>query len=225
LAVLAVTASLDIRNAALARRAAKADPWQLVAARPIGKEDLLLLHAVTRSAPNPKAPLAKIRDPHHMMAKMLAKGKSRVEISAVLGYNTSSIIVLERDPSFRELVAHYTSEEVFAEADISAQIKHVALTAMSIIQERLEAEPETFSNKELRELGAAGLDRIGHGPSSSVKVSNNDPSSAIQALKDLLAGEGRGRVLPKAEIEATFKVISDGENSASQRSPESGVNG
>lgn len=205
--MLSVSLPLDIRQAAVARRSSRQEPWQVHFAREIGPEDLGLLHNGIMQAPqDPKAPLASLREPHHMLARLLAEGKPVVEVSAITGYSTSRIRTLQGDPAFRELMAHYEEAVVFAEADVQAQIKHVALTAGAILQERLEVDPDSFSNKDLKELFQTGLDRIGHGPTTKHQHTITDPTHIIEALKQAQAQEG-GRIIAKGAITAEFTEV------------------
>lgn len=219
--MLSVSLPLDIRNQAIARRSSRQEPWQVEYARDLGPEDLALLHSGIVQAPqDPKAPLASLREPHHMLARLLAEGKSVVEVSAITGYSTSRIRTLQMDPAFKELMAHYEETIVFAEADVQAQIKHVALTAGSILQERLETDPDSFSNKDLKDLFQTGLDRIGHGPTTKHQHTITDPTHIIEALKEAHALEG-GRIIAKGAITAEFtEVTVEADNGETRPGPE-----
>lgn len=215
--LLAMEIPLEIRQTALARRSSRETPWSVEFAREIGTEDLVLLHSVTRVGPSdPKAPLANIREPHHMLAQMVAKDDPVVKISAVTGYTPARIRALQNDPAFSELVEHYREQEQLEGADIQAQVRHATLIANQLLLERLEEEPESFSNKELQALRDAGLDRIGHGPKATVNHNLNDPTDIISKLKDLLAVESQGRILSRHEIEAEYTEVTYVETEASE---------
>ena len=205
----AISLSCDLRQSALTRRSARAEPWQVTYDRDIGPDDLVLLANVMRISPDPKAALAKIKDSHHTLAQLLAQGKSPVEVSAITGYSPGRIYTLQADPAFKELLVHYTEVHVAATADIQGQVRHLALAAKQVLMDRLEDEPETFSNKDLKDILTAGLDRTGHGPTSNHNINLNDPTRIIDKLKDALAEEGRGRVLPRAVIDAQFEEATD----------------
>lgn len=200
---------LDLRAVALGRQSAAAKPWTIVAARPITREDMVLLlggHAPS----DPKAALARISAPHHMLAKLIADGKPDAEVSAITGYGLSRIKTLRLDPAFSELVSHYEAEAVRANADVQAQILNIGLTASQLLQEQLETEPESFTRKELLELSTKMFDRAGHGPTSKTQISINDPSAVIERLRSALATEGRGRVVSREAITAEYtEVLSD----------------
>lgn len=201
----ALELSIDQRAALRTKRSTRSTPWQLEYAREIGEKDLLLLAQTGSNLPDkPLAPLAAIRDPHHTMAKMVAEGKDPITISRICGYTPARIKTFLQDPSFQELVVHYQEESIFADGDVTLQVKHLALVAGATLRERLEENPDSFTNEELRKIHESGLDRIGHGPSSSLKVTP-DGGRVLQALA--MALETTGRVIPKAELETTYEVI------------------
>lgn len=208
---------LDVRLAAVSRRSRRNDEWRIAISREITKEDLILLHGISREMPDAKAPLGNIREPHHMMAKLLAKGTDEIHVSAITGYSLQRIRTLKIDPAFRELVSFYETEEVFHNADVEAQIRHVSLTAGSILCERLEDDPESFSNKELQAMFTAGVDRLGHGPSSKVNVNVNNPAAIISALRDELLMESQNSVISRQTIDVSYREVSSDEAQTRER--------
>lgn len=90
------------------------------------------------------APLQKLRAAHHEVAKLVAEGRSSTMISAITGRTTASIYQLKQDPAFQELVSHYGSqiEEIFSDAQ--KRLADLGLTAVEILQERLE-DPEALA--------------------------------------------------------------------------------
>lgn len=205
----AMSARLDIRDIALSRRSTPPVQLAIVDVRPLTQEKLQAILGFYPTAPDPKAPLARISAPHHMLARLIAQGKPVHEVSAITGYSTVRIASLKVDPSFAELVTYYEEEHVMAEADVSAQIRHIALTAGQIIQERLEDSPDEFSTKELQAVLALGLDRIGHGPNSRVDVRVTDTNQLIQQVRDQIKSESTGRVLSRSEVEAEYTEVTD----------------
>jgi hypothetical protein len=168
--------------------------------RDIAPDERIMLASGWLGRADQRAPLAKIRDPHHTLARLVAQDKPVVEIAAITGYTPDRIRTLNIDPAFKELVHHYTMEQQSADADITAQIKHVTLSVLSEIQTRIEDEPEAFSNKELRDLAMAGLDRIGHGPSSKVDVRVTNTAKVIEAMNAQIQQDRGGRVLSRDEV-------------------------
>lgn len=210
---------LDIKALALARRSAAPKPWAITDVVELTREDMVLL--ASGDAPtDPKAPLARISAAHHYLAKFVAQGKGNVEISNITGYTPARISTLRKDPSFIDLVAHYEAEIVATSPDITARVTHLALGAAEILQERLDTDPDSFSKKELRELMAASLDRVGHGPTSKQVVQVNDPANVIRNLTQALQAENRGRIISREIIEADYSVSDSGSDSASKSDPD-----
>lgn len=197
--LMSASLPLDIKDSVLARHSAKRQPWQVQFAREITDEDLVLLAGSFYAPADPKAPLANIRDPHHTLARLIALDKPVVEVSAITGYSPARINTLRHDPAFKELVAHYAEIENASKADISEQIKGAALSSLSILQERLDQDPDSFSNKELREIMQAGLDRIGFGPQSKIDVRVNDTAKIIEQMAAMMKQES-GAILSANEI-------------------------
>ncbi len=200
---------LDIRALAIARKSSDPKAWRIGSIRPMIKEDLAILVS-SLTSPDPRAPLARISAPHHMLAKLLAEGKTAVEVSSITGYTPARIQTLKVDPAFSELIAHYETESIQTSADIHAQVTHVALTAKQLLMERLEDEPETFSNKDLMTLFNAGLDRIGHGPGSKLDVNLNDPARILESLRETITSVSSGQVIPRArtiDVEVTEVIL------------------
>ena len=215
--------SLKIGSAAVARRSTRREPWQLVRAREVTADDLAAVHSTIIDPPaNPKAPLARIRDAHHYIAKLVSEEKNPIEISAITGYSVSRIRTLTTDPTFCELVSFYTEQRVHRDLDIDMSIRHVAMAATAILQERLDDEPEAFSNEELRKLRNDSLDRIGRGPTSKRSIELNDPRGILNELRSLAIGESNARIIPRDTIEGDYTEVLDGEESPSSEEAANG---
>lgn len=115
-----------------------------------------------------KAPaLTKITDRHHALAKLLAVGNSPAECSAILGYNSSRISILQADPAFQELLSLYREkvDETFVSTlDHMAGLQNDALLEL---RDRIETQPEKFSNKDLLAVVTDMKDRLPEGPGSA----------------------------------------------------------
>lgn len=133
--------------------------------REITEDDLMLLEE-----PRPKstAPVVKqLRERHHALARLLAAGIPHWEAAAITGYEPSRVSILRRDPAFQNLISFYTEKKDAAFADVHANLNGLTVDALSVIRERLEENPDDFSNHELRELVKVGADRSGHGPTNT----------------------------------------------------------
>ena len=89
----------------------------------------------------------------------------------VMRYEGSRVSILQGDPAFKELIEFYKTKVDEAFDETMEHLSGLSLDAVMELRERLESEPENFSNKELRELAKDTLDRSGYGPSSKQEVS------------------------------------------------------
>lgn len=121
--------------------------------------------------------LAKLRNTHHALARLLAQGVHNNEISAITGYTPSRISTLKGDPAFAELVAYYASQvkEVFV--DVASRIAAVGLTALEEIADRLDEEPEKFTIGQLQSLVDSTIGPKAKGPQGNLGAQPPAPVS------------------------------------------------
>ena len=105
------------------------------------------------------SPVIKLRQQHHMVARLVAEGVKGVEISAITGYSQSRISILKNDPAFKELVAYYTDNSKEIYLDMHSRLATLGEASIEEIRERLEDDPESFSNRELMMVAELTLDR------------------------------------------------------------------
>lgn len=154
--------------------------------RPLTREDIILLLSTPQAA---KArPIQEITNSHHRLARLLACGVRPVEVSRQTGYSMARISMLQRDPAFRELMAFYKNAVGEAFVNVIEIAEDLSVAALSELRQRIESEPETFSNMEIIKASAMLMDRTGHGPSRSVQITNT--SDTIRALKERREAEG-----------------------------------
>lgn len=159
-------------------------PLELEIISSISEEDLLNRSEgalVSSEAPT----LSRIRGIHHEIARLLASGLKPADVSAVTGYSLSRISILQKDPSFRELLSFYESksDEVFV--DVRKRMAVLGLDAASELADRLENKPETLSNSQLIEITKASLDRAGFSPvTKTVNVGVQISSDELADLRN-----------------------------------------
>lgn len=129
------------------RKQRKMVVWEIVRSLRVPDD----LHFLTESLPAPRATLKQIRHNHHQLAQLLAQGTSQVEASRLTGYNNAYICVLESDPTFKELVSYYTSQRELAFVDVVERMRSLGLSTLDELQNRLETDPNSYSNRELME--------------------------------------------------------------------------
>jgi hypothetical protein len=116
--------------------------------------------------------LTQLKDRHHSVARLLAAGHRPWEVCAITGYSSAHLSLLQNDPSFNELLAHYRGNEDAATADVASRVRDAAATAVTKLTERLESD-EAIDFADLNKATKDLLDRAGHGPRSTKDVNIN----------------------------------------------------
>lgn len=114
--------------------------------------------------------LIRIHASHHALARCLASGMNSWQAALVTGYDPARISVLQNDPAFSALVAEYRAESKAVFADMAERMSNISLDALELLQERLQAKPEAFTESMLLDVVKAFADRTGHGPGQDVNV-------------------------------------------------------
>jgi hypothetical protein len=118
--------------------------------------------------------LQRIRDHHHRIAFLMARGKRALEISKQTGLSLDRVLRLRTNPEFCKLLEAYEAkldkaegrfdEIEFEEFRTEQKIRAANLSlALEIQQERLLEQPETFSHRDLQELISDTSDRLDMG--------------------------------------------------------------
>ena len=131
--------------------------------------------------------IARIRDSHHALARLVALGHTNIECGAITGYTPNRVSVLRGDPAFQDLVAHYRSRVDEQFADLGGRMKAVGLDVLQELHDRLIEHPEEFAPKDLVDAFKTVADRSGYGASSKnetkVAVSFSLAAVVEEALK------------------------------------------
>jgi len=133
--------------------------------------DLEIAGAVRELEPGETSPasaprqLARLRDSHHQVARLLARGLQTQEVSRMTGYSISRLSWLQsQDPSFRELVEFYRQDRRDEEMTIESRLLAVGLDAIQTFHERMLDEPDSISPATVLEAAKVLLDRAGYAP-------------------------------------------------------------
>lgn len=147
-------------------------------------------------------PLVRLRYQHHYLARLLAEGRPDAECHLCTGYSISRISILKNDPAFRELITYYQSQVEEVYINVHQRLAAVGLNSIEELMDRLDNDPDRFTNRELMELSELGLDRSGYGPQSKVHHTSEAvlTSDVLARLKDELAKRSLGtvRALPQS---------------------------
>lgn len=153
--------------------------------RPITKDDMLLLHK-----PASRVLLARLRDSHHMVARLAASGISNGEIAEATGYSYSRIAILLQDPSMRELIARYrgkiTDAWLDGETTYLNTVRANRNKAERMISDKLDAADETdtpLPTRELLAISRDAADRTGFGKVQKNLNINVDFAAKLEAAR------------------------------------------
>lgn len=175
--------------------------WEMV--RELEESDLPALISVTSEVSQPPAqPLSKVRAAHHSLAQLIVEGKSNIEIGFLSGYSPTYISMLRSDPTFKELVAHYSQNRDKVYVDVLERMKIAGLNSLEELQDRLTNEPEKFANSQLLELvnkllvapAAAALGARGNGNAPSISIQFVQPQGAVMQDAGLII-DGKPRAM------------------------------
>lgn len=153
-------------------------------------------------------PVSQLRHQHHLLARLIAEGKSLTEAGMITGYSVTYISRLKtQDKAFQELIAYYQSnvEEIYY--SVHEILKGLGLNTVQELMARLADDPDSFRNRELMEIAAMALDRAGFGPVQTTKhsIAGLSPED-IAAMKAAIEARSSG----------TIKLISPNDSRANR---------
>ncbi len=192
---------LDLIIDGLLPKQGRQTPVQAARGRNLSKSDIAAIRKVpTGSLETQTGTLAKIRDTHHGLARLVAAGRRNEEIGAITGYSPSYISQLKSDPAFKNLVEYYrevvTEEYKAVEVSLHDRLSAVSMVAAEELLDRVTTKPEDFTNNELNELIRTTADRTGFGPQSR--------TTNVNVNVDLATRLGRAR--ERAQIGADLEL-------------------
>lgn len=140
--------------------------------RPLNDADVGLLELNRAVVTTP--PIAKLRDKHHRLARLLASGMTQREAGFIAGYVDSRVSILLNDPTFKQLVEFYRKETQGIYRDMHEQMASLGVDAVAELQDRLETNPDSFETRDLLDVAKVMADRTGFGPTAkSVNLNIN----------------------------------------------------
>jgi hypothetical protein len=112
------------------------------------------------------ADLKKVREKHHSVARLIASGgMSQRMVATITGYTEGYLSVLLNNPAMIELVEMYRIQSGAANAIITEKLKTVGGKALEKLEGKIDAGD--LNANELIQAAKLGMDRAGHGPTSS----------------------------------------------------------
>lgn len=113
----------------------------------------------------PKVVLKKVKDSHHAVAKLYARGLTDAQVSLQTGYSLPRLSVLKRDPSFAELLKAYHRDDDQVAMDVEAYFLMVGRDALQALHERImDDDEEAIPEEVLRKTAVDLFDRAGYAP-------------------------------------------------------------
>lgn len=156
--------------------------------------------------------VTRLRDPHHLLARLLASGLRQAEAAYRAGYSVARVVQLEADPTFRELIQSYRAQVTEAFAEQTETFVALAtgnmLKAERMIAEKLEAAEEGEAEvplKTLLSISRDAADRLGHGKKTTSVNVNVDFAGKLERARtrsktiDGTTGPARGDGAPLAD--------------------------
>ena len=138
-------------------------PLEVLSVRELGEADLALLATGVKGVTAPT--LQRTTDRHHSLARLLAGGVTEGEAAATIGYSLSRVSILKQSPAFQDLLALYRQEVDREFATVIENMAGMSRDALMELRERLEDDPNRFSNRELLDTVTNFVDRsdVGEG--------------------------------------------------------------
>lgn len=155
--------------------------------RELTREELGLLAEPRQRQPG----VARFRDPHHRLARLISSGLRYDDVAAKSGYSKGRVLTLMQDPAFLELVASYRDQVTgqFLEAvdDYYEMATGNMLKAERQIAEKLEIAEEngeTLPTRDLLAISRDAADRFGYGKKqTNVNVNIDFAAQLEKAIK------------------------------------------
>lgn len=114
-------------------------------------------------------PLTRLNYKHQLLARYIAKGYALEQASMLSGYSLHGARMVERDPSFQDLVKYYAGELEEYKEMLIVKLQAVSMEAVDELLERFSRDElrEKMSIGQLEALIKLGSDRLGLAPASS----------------------------------------------------------
>lgn len=129
--------------------------------------------------------VARFRDSHHKVARLIASGMRPAEVALACGYTIQRIYTLSQDPSFKELVESYRGDEDEAHRgsrdDFYELLYSNKMKAERRIADKLDDDDTEISIRELHLISRDAADRTGYGKRSVNFNVNADFAGQMEA--------------------------------------------
>lgn len=138
--------------------------------------------------PSSRVRLQKLRDSHHIIARLLVSGLSNREVAQETGYSETRLSIIKSSPAMQELIARYRADDDSAwreKRDTFYDYVHSASAkAWRKINEVLDADDENSSTEipvdKLLKIASDGSDRVGYHKRSTKENINIDFAARLE---------------------------------------------
>lgn len=157
--------------------------------RPLRPADLVQVVATKRpSTGRPESAVKRLSARHRLAARLIAEGKSNIEVANICGYTPQNIVILKQAPAMQDLIKHFQEEADVVYRSVNERLSEVAGEALDLLMDKIENDPEAVSLNQAIELVKLGADRTGNGPQRSQNVNVTvDIADRLQAARNRVA--------------------------------------
>jgi DNA-binding CsgD family transcriptional regulator len=171
---------------------------QVLSVRSLSAEEV---EARNARAGVPDSPLKRLSERHKHTARLVASGASNIEVAVAVGITPARVVQLKNNAVFQELVAYYGKVSEAGWGGLGEKMGRVGNLAADILEDRLEDNPDDFTNDELQGIIKLTADRTGFGPTKTenknLNVSFGDLLDA--ARKRVAQAESAPSIAPNIE--------------------------
>lgn len=142
----------------------------------------------------PKQALKRLRDSHHLIARLFAAGLRPEQVSLQTTYSLGRLAALTADPSFQELVSFYVNARRDVVEMVEEKLKAVGMDFVQEAHERL-LEGEEIPMETVLAGAKLFLDRAGFAPvqrSTSKNLNVNIGARMDELAREMEAAQERG---------------------------------
>lgn len=157
----------------------KANSPYVKSVRPMTRDDLQFLRE--KSA---RPVIQKLRESHHIVARLLASGLSLNEVAVEVGYSVSRVSTLKNTPAMQELIAKYRDDDTVAwrkERDLVYEGMHSGLRKLVLnINDELDENIQDMPIGMQLKLMDSFADRVGYHRKSTKENINMDFAASLE---------------------------------------------
>ena len=138
--------------------------------------------------PSSRVRLKKLRDSHHIIARLLVSGISNKEVAQRVGYSETSISIIKSSPAMQELIARYRADDDASWRESRDEyyddVQLAGRASWRKINETLAADDELAQTEiplnTLLKIASDASDRVGYHKRSTKENINIDFAARLE---------------------------------------------